>query len=106
MKKSTKKIKPAFIVNLTDFENPADVYYRFGIAKQNAKLPMTDNEFSGVINKIVDLATIMLIAKQTLCSNCVKVEDGEKLIFDSKGNYTVKKPNIFRRFWNWITRKK
>lgn len=111
MKKTTKKItktvKPAFIVDLTNVETPTELYAAFGLAKQDANLPMTDDELVAIVNIAVGTTLAALQdAFNKLPFQKFDITNGEKLVFDEKGNVKVKKPNIFRRFWNWITRKK
>lgn len=112
-KKVTKTVKPAFIVDLTNVETPTELYAAFGLAKQDANLPMTDDELIAIVNIAVNTT---FAALQDVFNKLpfqefdiiqeFDITNGEKLIFDEKGNIKVKKPNIFRRFWNWITRKK
>ena len=55
---------------------------------------------------VVDLTNVT--DPQDVCvefAKTVEINGDEKLVFDSKGQFKVKKPNIFKRFWNWITRK-
>ena len=111
MKKTTKKTKkvtkPAFIVDLTNVTTPSELYAAFGLAKQDAKLPITDDELMAIINVAVNTTIEVLLNEfNELPHNDIEIKNGEKLVFDEKGNFKVKKPNIFRRFWNWITRKK
>lgn len=106
-KKVTKTVKPAFIVDLTNVETPAELYAAFGLAKQDANLPMTDDELVSIVNIAVNTTLAALQdAFSKLPYTEYNITNGEKLIFDEKGNVKVKKANIFRRFWNWITRKK
>lgn len=104
-KKTVKKVEPKFIVDLTDIDDPRDVWVRFGLAKQNAGLPMTKTEFEAIIDKVADIATELVYCKMILASTPIEINGDDKLVFDSKGKFHVKKPNIFKRFWNWITRK-
>lgn len=105
-KKITKTVKPAFIVDLTNVETPAELYAAFGLAKQDANLPMTDDELVSIVNIAINTTlTTLKDAFDKLPYTEYNITNGEKLIFDEKGNVKVKKPNIFRRFWNWITRK-
>ena len=106
-KKVTKTVKPAFIVDLTNVETPDELYAAFGLAKQDANLPMTDDELVAIVN--IAINTTLSVLQDTFKKLPYKeynITNGEKLIFDENGNVKVKKANIFRRFWNWITRKK
>lgn len=107
VKKTEKVKKPAFIVNLTDAETPTDVLMQFGLAKHNAGMAMTDDELIAICKKqsevTVDILTAALL---TAPHTEYVVENGAKLILDEFGNAKIKKPNIFKRFWRWITRKK
>lgn len=87
MKKTTKNtkktFKPVYTVDITDCVNGTDVLLAFANAKQKAGLPITDDE----LNAIIEDNSYMIILE------CVDHSIREK------------KPNIFKRFWNWITRK-
>lgn len=102
MVKTTKKIKPDFIVNLTNVEKPEDVYVKFGMAKHNAGYAMSDAEFDAVLGAAISIAIKMYLANMMLKSEVVNIEGDEKLVFNSKGEMAVKKPNVFKRFWNWV----
>ena len=100
--KTTKKIKPDFIVNLTNVEKPEDVYVKFGMAKHNAGYAMSDAEFDAIIGATANIAIKLYAASMILKSEAVQIEGDEKLVFNSKGEMFIKKPNIFKRFWNWV----
>ena len=102
-----KEKKPAFIVDLTNVETPADIFIQFGLAKQRAGLGMTDAEFTALYERAIEFGIDTAVAGlMTIPHKEFSVKDGEKLILDGFGNVKIKKPNIFKRFWNWITRKK
>lgn len=102
IKKNTKEVKPAFIVDLTHIEEPEDVYMAFGLAKQNAGLPINDIEFTAIIDHMLKFMIKSIGTSFTASCKEVEITGDDKLVFDSKGNFTVKKPNIFKRFWNWV----
>lgn len=105
-KKTTKKtISPKFIVDLTKAESATDVYAQFGLAKQEAGLPLSNEEFNAIILIVAGVAVESLGEVIDNVAKSIEIKRGEKLVFDAKGHFTIKKPNIFRRFWNWITRK-
>ena len=111
MKRTAKKIEkirePEFIVNLTDAETPTDVLMQFGLAKHNAGMAITDDELMAICMKQTEMtANFMALALLTAPHKEYVVENGAKLILDEFGNAKIKKPNIFKRFWRWITRKK
>jgi hypothetical protein len=110
-KKTTKKtVQPEFIMNCVDNTTPAELYNEVVSAKVRAGKPITTEELELAKEHAVD-ESIDVIAAATM--DCfmnlphkeIKIDGDEKLIFDSKGNFKVKKPNIFKRFWNWIRRK-
>lgn len=112
MKKSiskTKKKTPelAFVVNLTNAETPQEIYAEYGYAKQRAGLPITKDELTAIMfdAAMTGIAVLAEVASSHP-SKTIEIKNGEKLVFDENGKWKVKKPNIFRRFWNWITRKK
>lgn len=82
-KNTTKKIKPAYTVDITKCQDAFDVLCAFGKAKQKAGLPITDLELDAIID---DNKIVMII--QDVC------------IMEKK-----KRP-WYKRFWRWLTRKK
>ena len=106
MKKSTKKIQPEFIVNLTDIKNESEVLPRYAEAKVKAGKPITQEEFDSVKDKVMNDTVEGLTALVSMLPHKeYVVENGAKLILDEFGNAKIKKPNIFKRFWRWIRRK-
>ena len=107
--KVVKEFKPKFVVDLTNVTDPQDVCVEFAFAKQNAGLPLSEREFTALIDKTIDITINGMLACSKAVFNevakTVEINGDEKLVFDSKGQFKVKKPNIFKRFWNWITRK-
>ena len=96
MKKTTKKINPAFEVDLTWCTTPIEIYAAFGMAKQRAGLPMKNFEFQAIVSELMDVKTMTYTIIDNLCEAINSAEFKEE----------QKKPNVFKRFWNWITRKK
>ena len=107
--KTTKKTKkPAFIVDMTeDIKSANELYARFGLAKQDANLPMSDVELEAIITVVLDKAwkDIADIISAVPCTE-FNIEGDEKIIFDSKGGVRIKKAPWYKRFWRWLTRKK
>ena len=105
--KTKKEKKPAFIVDLTNVETPNDIFVQFGLAKQRAGLSMTDAELTAIYERAIEFGIDTAIAGlMTIPHKEYVVENGNKLILDEFGNAKIKKPNIFKRIWRWITRKK
>ena len=121
MKKINKtKIKPAYTVNLTNIGSARDVYAQFGAAKLKAGLPVTNVEMSCMFEILTDATIAAVIDVLFNMTNGLVLEDGkltkvqlksyeigdDEMIVVKDGNVKIKKKNIFKRFWNWITRKK
>lgn len=87
MKKSIKENKPAFIVDATKIKSLSDIDVAFGLAKQDAGLPISNEELAAICKDVCDhFATMITIVD---CSNC-----------------ECKKKPWYKRFWNWLTGKK
>ena len=112
VKKTIKKtVKPDFIMNCVTNITPTQLYNEAINAKIRAGKAITENELNYAkdvaIAEIVDeLAKLAIEACMSIPCKTFEVKNGETLVFDERGNAKVKKPNIFRRFWNWVTRKK
>jgi len=97
--KTIKPKKSEFTVDLTKCETPNDIYIAFGFAKQEAGLPMSNTEFAAILT---ETSNIREWGTQ-LAKNFFETLE----MIDAKDwCQSTKKPNIFKRFWNWITRKK
>lgn len=87
VKKTTKKtVKPDFAIDINNATGAGDIYAALGWAKIDKYL--TGSEINAVLSEIQDeLSPRIVVCNCTKCTCC-------------------KKPNIFKRFWNWLTRKK
>ena len=88
MKKTTKKVKPAYIVNMDNMQTLEDIDVEFGMAKHNAGLAISDIELAAIVH--------------TVCKN---VCTPDIIIYDCTCKCEKKKP-WYKRFWNWLTHKK
>lgn len=119
--KSTKPVKKYVIVDLTNIESPSDVYAAFVEAKCGVE-PITKEEMFNYAMHVTELMNSTVVK---LCASLVDYfdaqidtiesvydnqEDPDDLVIKRKEKEeeekVEKKPNIFKRFWNWITRKK
>lgn len=125
-----KNIKPEFTVDITRCANEQDVAAIITLAK--VKKYLTEENQKALANVISDISTA-LAADMALISlfqlmtedyntlhfdgknilkmnlTCYDIQDDEKFECYPDGSAAVvatKKPNVFKRFWNWITRKK
>lgn len=108
--KKTKKETP--IVDITNAVDDVDVFAAYAYAKVEKGEPITDTELFAAITNHVDAVlaslftwnnTIMLINGEYVKMRLGLYEPTETVTDTPK---KTKKPNIFKRFWNWITRKK
>lgn len=83
-KRMKKKFKPLFTADVTACKDEREIVAAFAEAKVDAGLPITRREYD----------TCMAIPRRafyiTVYTDCK----------------CKKKPNVFKRFWNWLTRKK
>lgn len=79
------KVKPAYTVDLTKCEDAFDVLLAFAYTKQEAGYPLTTDELNAIIE---DNSTTIFIREFVCDCEC-----------------EPKKP-WYKRFWNWLTRKK
>lgn len=96
-----KKFKPSYIIDITKCEDALDMIVAIAYAKVDANVAITRDELDAVIilsaydlkdyvNEMADKYSEMII--NTL-NKCVEKKEPKK------------KPNIFKRFWNWMTKK-
>lgn len=96
-----KKFKPSYIVDITKCEDTLDMIVAIVYAKVDANVAITRDELDAMmfltaynlknyIDEAADKYSEMII--NTL-NKCVENKEPKK------------KPNIFKRFWNWMTKK-
>lgn len=111
VKKTTKKtVKPDFIMNCITNTTSDELYNEVVNAKVRAGKPITMDELEyAKAKEVSDMVDMITDAAISACFSCpcatFEVNEGEKLVFDNHGNAKIKKPNVFRRFWNWLRRK-
>lgn len=108
--KTTRKPVSGVITNGLDCDTVTDLYYDYYRAKVRAGKPITIEELDFIeevaVNTFLDKVTNAFVDTILSCPcQTIEVKSGEKLVFDAEGNARVKKPNIFKRFWNWVTGK-
>ena len=96
-----KKFKPSYIIDITKCEDTLDMIVAIVYAKVDANVAITRDELDAMmfltaynlknyIDEVADKYSEMII--DTL-NKCVENKEPKK------------KPNIFKRFWNWMTKK-
>lgn len=120
--KSMKPVKKYVIVDLTNVESPSDVYAAFVEAKCGVE-PITKEEMFNYAMHVIELMNSTIVKScaslmdyidaliDTIESVYDNQEDPDDLVIkreeeEEEEEKVEKKPNIFKRFWNWITRKK
>lgn len=118
--KSMKPVKKYVIVDLTNVESPSDVYAAFVEAKCGVE-PITKEEMFNYAMHLTELMNLTIVKScahlvdyidaliDTIGSVYDNQEDPDDLVIkreEEEGEKVEKKPNIFKRFWNWIARKK
>ena len=118
--KSMKPVKKYVIVDLTNVENPSDVYAAFVEAKCGVE-PITKEEMFNYAmhvtelmntyiiqscNRLIDYIDVLIDTIENVYDSSEDNEEAEDECEAPEEKKVEKKPNIFKRFWNWITRKK
>ena len=57
MKKNAKKVKYDYTVNVSDIRGLEDIDCVFALAKQNAGLPITDEELVAIVTRVCEECT-------------------------------------------------
>lgn len=96
-----KKFKPSYIIDITKCEDALDMIVAIAYAKVDANVAITRDELDAVIilnaydlkdyiETTADKFSEMIINTLNKCAEKKELK---------------KKPNIFKRFWNWMTKK-
>lgn len=116
-KKYTKKsFKPVYTVDLTNVTNEQEAALRFALSKYNANVSdfVLAQDIYALKAYIRNLSLVLAINEMVKGNRIYILGHGVSYmtepinsdITDFKVELKTKKPNIFKRFWNWITRKK
>ena len=118
-----KPVKKYVIVDLTNVESPGDVYAAFVEAKCGVE-PITKEEMFNYTMYVTELMNSNIVKScaylvdyidaliDTIESTCDLNDTDDEDETETEVEQEIeepkveKKPNIFKRFWNWITRKK
>ena len=85
MNRKNTKIKPSYIVDIDNITCLEDIPSAYAIAKQEAGMPLTDDELIAICKRVYDeLGPKITIVDVTECTCC-------------------KKKPWYKRFWNWLT---
>lgn len=110
MKTVKKKTKPMFVVDFTNISNVNEISAKIARAKVEAGIPLTKDDLTNVIESSIDdfvaelyEAGIIELAGNVITPKHVSIDFTG--MFDCP-ECKCKKPNIFKRFWNWLTHKK
>lgn len=109
MTKKTKKpaFKPVFTVDLTECYDAEEMYEALLTAKFEAKVPFTNYEVGKYCEYKICQALDTFIDDLFAGHNAVIIDDDTIKSFDAvKIEITPEKKPWYKRFWNWITRKK
>lgn len=104
--KTKKKFKPAFVVDLTYDKTAEELFEEIIMAKYENKLPMSHYE----IGKFAEYKAVQALdsfVEDMFCGHNAVVFDGEDLVAMDAIKVEVKeKLPWYKRFWNWLTRRK
>ena len=105
-----KNIKPTYIVDITSCQTANDVICEFAYAKVETGLPITMLEYKVSMKSCIDnyktAEEMIHECFDTAVSKVATIADKLCGIYTKQNNTEVKKPNVFKRFWNWLTNKK
>lgn len=109
-KKTIKKeFKPAYVVDLTNVKTAEDMVVAFAEAKMSTVLTEyeIDTLYSRIVTETFEVMDSMANSVINVKKAVVDISNGSSLVINKDGIKIEepKKPNIFKRFWNWLTRK-
>ena len=93
-----KKFNPVYTVDVTHCLDDRDMIVAFAAAKVKAGLPISSNEYFATIYQTIDA---------TMCASNIAEKLADNMISSIKTRIKpIKRPNVFKRVWNWVARKK
>ena len=105
-----KNIKPTYIVDITSCQTANDVICEFAYAKVEAGLPITMLEYKVSMKSYIDnyktAEEMINECFDTAVNKVATITDKLCGVYTKPNNTEIKKPNVFKRFWNWLTKKK
>lgn len=122
-RKITKKVDPTYTIDLTNVTNIEQFFVEKALAKYSAGIPLTKEDLTAIVQYVANIANrctaVYLIDEIFEDCNGAVIENGkiipiefEKTILKDDEEIVVRnsckkirKQNVFKRFWNWLTRK-
>ena len=115
----TNKFKPVYVIDITNDTTVVDTIASVVLARARASLEISENDLTDITVSTISTITNDIIAELFGNHNAViKTNNGFKQIdlcmFEMKEDEQfclttdcakIRKKNIFKRFWNWVTRK-
>lgn len=96
-----KKFKPSYIVDITKCEDTIDMIVAIADAKVDANVAITRDELDAVI--ILNAYDLKNYIETTADKFSEMIINALNKCAERKE--PKKKPSIFKRFWNWMTKK-
>lgn len=98
MTKKKVEVKPVITVDITDCTTIEDLVAAMANAKIEAGVSVSRIEVETLIQAAIDEAVEEVLSDLFDDFEC-------PVIIEEQDIEPEKKPNVFKRFWNWITRK-
>lgn len=113
-KKTKKAVKPTYTIDLTDVSSIEEAEIRIALTKYEAGVELNSANIAALENYIKSLCMLYAISEMVKADRVYVLGAGvvfatkriDGPIVDIDVEVKEKKSNIFKRFWNWITRKK
>ena len=114
-KQTKKTAKPAYIVDLVDVDSEYDAALKIALCKYENNVGNFTTSDINIIKEYIKFLSVAytlteLINAQEVyilgCGNAFVTEKIGRPIAEYRVTIKEKRPNVFKRFWNWITRKK
>lgn len=113
-KKTKKAVKPAYTIDLTDVSSIEEAEIRIALTKYEAGVELNSANIVALKNYAKSLCMTYAISEMIKADRIYVLGAGVAFVTERVDGPIVdidvevkeKKPNIFKRFWNWITRKK
>lgn len=113
-KKTKKAVKPTYTIDLTDVSSIEEAEIRIALTKYEAGVELNSANIVALKNYAKSLCMTYAISEMIKADRIYVLGAGvvfatkriDGPIVDIDVEVKKKKSNIFKRFWNWITRKK
>lgn len=109
--KNKQAYKPEYVIDIVGIHTEYDTALEIALTKVfNNNCNLTESDMEVIVTAVKTSIVLEMLCKMFTNGNAIIIDNGCIITGNAfavtNNSSNEKKPNVFKRFWNWITRKK